>query len=1296
MTWPNCLFAFKTRARALACPLDRSITTSNKRGVATLSHCLQTRRIAEVEIWERNLAAKVLENERATVFAWTALAFACSPGEKEPDKNIGLTFSSLLFTQIFWCLYQEQSGEAQALLRRARQHAGFWFEVPEHGDDLAHAAGTSNNPKKRRTKRKRRNPRSNSVDHSRDGSVAPKKSRERSLEHVHSASADCMIEESPTARELGAPATPAGWDTDSTLTSLPSSDESDSEVSVQLASFLTSKVPPIMSTSRPKRAATNHENITPLATMKFKYHRNGRRESSIDLADYIPSALISADRKGRRSKRPRLSKPVEVGPGSLTTELSSIDTSRRENTTDDLVAPAETVSSTTAQQIRSVSISSKEKDALATGNPKISNAKKAYKVREKKVTARERRSAVLANKDTAVSRSGIISSHPSVSLGSRGTRNNRDRTAQEDVLSSVAPIDLCPSPGRTGPRLSTGLPGASGRSQQTSTKGMRSEGSRPRTVAKQIVSGRAAKSKSSARRSRYDSETPSVAVDETRPIVKIRPTGLPARKGAGPKCVARRSKYHSETSSVADDEMRPIVKVKRTGLRARMSPAVSGKTADAKVRAISGGSQKGSQRNARSNEASTERSVVQVSSPQAGVPEDSLWLPQTDTQASSARRLGSPLLLDGHVDGSISSGSTLVIPKATLHLPRTSSSQLHPISALVDSTTFNPPLDPAETVSRLRSRLRPPLPCTPPVWAKHRQEVCETVEWFRSYQGGVYFNKNYAHGYLLSAFSASRDIFHHQGKLIISHGGGRAEALHTKEGRTSTTQASDQHADDLSVRALLLSYEQRHPVVLLIDDKYELFPYDLHATNPDYTYVALGNYLITRVWAERCIPKNSSESVIRYKFAFQWCDEQGDPWWLKQRLMQTDSTTEESSSTAATKNDSYSRGQCSGSISDESFAAPLDYDSAGIIRRICRFCGNESPLIYEQGWVCTQPYCHMFWMLDDGKHPHDELTYAQSFLGLLDLPSMGCRDIRPPLPVGPHSDQITTTLEFTRGYHCRTCGRLSCRVKWQYWQCSNCGGIYHVPGRTRLPNELRIRMKLGFDRHKVSSISGIVKPPFCLYTENRYYGYSQIFILPDGRGRIHHILGSPLLNTRANDIFRKYQDQAAEGRVSFRRWPIRMHKCRGDLLAQYFSHNAGAPYHYVGGTNETVPFQEAPSAVMEALDLIQDRASKAVRRLLRFNEILSAAYMQDQQMAYHGDDEEGLGPVVASLSLGSPALMRFRPKGQKQDILSIILHHGDVLVMEGLEVQQYYEHQVQPADFRIAATARQIGVLEGL
>jgi len=154
-------------------------------------------------------------------------------------------------------------------------------------------------------------------------------------------------------------------------------------------------------------------------------------------------------------------------------------------------------------------------------------------------------------------------------------------------------------------------------------------------------------------------------------------------------------------------------------------------------------------------------------------------------------------------------------------------------------------------------------------------------------------------------------------------------------------------------------------------------------------------------------------------------------------------------------------------------------------------------------------------------------------------------------------------------------------------------------------------------------------------------------------------------------------------------------------LTNYFSQNSGEPYHYVGGTDNTVPFDKAPSAVMKARDLIQERMLQALGLRSEFNEVLSAAYMERQKMAFHSDSERGLGPLVAGLSLGAPALMHFRihhkylredDMERKTIALTVVLRHGDILVMDGPGVQESYEHTVVPTNFRIAATARRIDV----
>ncbi|KAF7980743.1 hypothetical protein HWV62_36767 [Athelia sp. TMB] len=353
---------------------------------------------------------------------------------------------------------------------------------------------------------------------------------------------------------------------------------------------------------------------------------------------------------------------------------------------------------------------------------------------------------------------------------------------------------------------------------------------------------------------------------------------------------------------------------------------------------------------------------------------------------------------------------------------------------------------------------RPTLSKMPPIWATSRQEVCESLDWFRSYHGGVYFSNDVVKGYLLGGFASI---------------GGKHESLHSRDGRLVPQAASDQLEQDKSVRALLNNYSQNRPIVLIADDRFKLFPYNLSATN--CAYVVLGFYCITNVWGNAPVAPTMPKVEL-----------------------------------------------------DEAVAVQV-----------------------------------------------------QSRTGLTGRP------IVRPIP-----------------------GIFKCRSE-----------TYEVEG-----------------------------------SRGEYIKY----VLPYSRGYIHLIRGNVLANGKADEIFEQYQKEAGTAdKLVFRRFPMRAHKCRGPLLTNYFSQNYTA------------------QAVNNALELIRTRAEAALKTKPHFNEILSAAYMERQKMAFHSDSERGLGPVVASLSLGSAAHMHFRPHARlaegKENALTLILRHGDVVVMEGADVQDCYE-----------------------
>ncbi|KAF8629412.1 hypothetical protein AX15_003465 [Amanita polypyramis BW_CC] len=596
-------------------------------------------------------------------------------------------------------------------------------------------------------------------------------------------------------------------------------------------------------------------------------------------------------------------------------------------------------------------------------------------------------------------------------------------------------------------------------------------------------------------------------------------------------------------------------------------------------------------------------------------------------------------------------------------------------------------LDDSERVI-LINRPKAPLPAHPPIWAQSRQEVCESFGWFRSYQGGVYFSREIVKGYLLGGFSASRDRFEHDGKLIISHGGGKAACTLQQKRQSIVTAEDDQLAQDRSVRALLRTYRECRPIVLIIDERYALFPFDL--ASKEVSYAVLGFYTIAHAWAEYQPAQNEQGRVVRYKFAFRWCEGQGEPWWIQ--------ATEPS---IPPPNSKSPLRRMPVKIMEQAITG-IKPPVPSHLYLNCYRCCEWSPRVYSQGWACLNPECRFFWFTGNYRRLPDRLDYNPEFLQLTQpfvVNEALVKGLKPSVPVSSPGNGIMTSYASTRGWHCNRCGRLSCRYKWEKYECAHCHLSLNVLGQIRSPNVLRsLHVPVPFQDHYYSKVSEVtfVGVSYFDFEGSHRLGLCQTFKLPYERGFIHHIKDvSSDFQPEANQVFREYQEQALAGMLPFRRWPLRSHKCRGLLLTNYFSQNCGAPYQYVGGTANTLPWDKAPGAVIDALNLIESRVSKALNRSVQFNEVLSAAYMERQRMAFHSDGEPGLGPLVAGLSLGSPALMHFRLlakydpiREQRQIALTFVLRHGDILVMDGANVQKYYEHTVVPSNFRIAATAR--------
>ncbi|KAL4797732.1 hypothetical protein BDV19DRAFT_43474 [Aspergillus venezuelensis] len=120
-------------------------------------------------------------------------------------------------------------------------------------------------------------------------------------------------------------------------------------------------------------------------------------------------------------------------------------------------------------------------------------------------------------------------------------------------------------------------------------------------------------------------------------------------------------------------------------------------------------------------------------------------------------------------------------------------------------------------------------------------------------------------------------------------------------------------------------------------------------------------------------------------------------------------------------------------------------------------------------------------------------------------------------------------------------------------------------------------------------------------------------------------------------MFRELQ----ETDIGLRRYPMSNSRVTGTLNGQY-SVNYGLPDKFVVAVDSR-SFACVCPTILRALGRMTWAGTAAVGKfVLALNEMLVLGYIEDQKMGYHDDGESSLGPTIASLSLGSEAVMTMR------------------------------------------------------
>ncbi|KAJ4299657.1 hypothetical protein N0V90_004903 [Kalmusia sp. IMI 367209] len=274
------------------------------------------------------------------------------------------------------------------------------------------------------------------------------------------------------------------------------------------------------------------------------------------------------------------------------------------------------------------------------------------------------------------------------------------------------------------------------------------------------------------------------------------------------------------------------------------------------------------------------------------------------------------------------------------------------------------------------------------------------------------------------------------------------------------------------------------------------------------------------------------------------------------------------------------------------------------------------------------------------------------------------------------------------------------------------------------------------------------------------------YTIPGINSFIVHMVANETINQEPggpNDMFEELQrvDIGLERRI------LGSENHKDPSYTRHMNVNFGAPYKFVASgaarsfeDSEADSIPHARSRLNWAMQLVRGlqhgKTNKEVSQDLKakeFNEVLALGYFEDQKINYHDDGEPGVGPSIATLSLGDTGIMRIRMKpthyhgvskagiydykfdpvlGSKKykerfakhteilrnapktghdaymkavakdlglklgpapiDDMILVLGHGDIVIMDGALLQTLFEHSVSHAGRhpRFALTARYI------
>ena len=204
----------------------------------------------------------------------------------------------------------------------------------------------------------------------------------------------------------------------------------------------------------------------------------------------------------------------------------------------------------------------------------------------------------------------------------------------------------------------------------------------------------------------------------------------------------------------------------------------------------------------------------------------------------------------------------------------------------------------------------------------------------------------------------------------------------------------------------------------------------------------------------------------------------------------------------------------------------------------CAVCRTSFSEIFTQGWICLNPKCVAFWIIN-GTNPPGSLSYSTQYL---EERSPWPKEIKPAYDLKPsllkpiNDPAYAYCCAAWKGMSCPNCGRCSSRRYWDIWRCETfgCCFIYRLKQPILSPRQVLNGHTVEYNSHALpmNECSEYLKE-----LSTKYIGDWRIntYDLVDGN-TVTHFQANKVINTArggAHDLFMALQK---DNRIGFQRF----------------------------------------------------------------------------------------------------------------------------------------------------------------